>query len=57
MGAVKKPKVKGKNRLRVGDTFGVCTSVAIVKTWQKGWRTAFKVGGKGGQHSQLHRDK
>jgi hypothetical protein len=53
MGSVKKPKNKGKNRIRLGDAF---VSVAVFKTWEKGWRKPFPVGGKGGQ-PQLNRDK
>lgn len=46
MASVKKPKVKGKNRLFIGEVFGFCQSPKIVKTWPKVWRKAFKVGGK-----------
>ena len=44
--AVKKPKQKGKNRLFVGECFGMKTSPKIMKTWERGWRSAFTVGGK-----------
>ena len=49
MASVKKPKVKGKNRLRVGSSY---PSVAICKTWDRAWRTPFQIGGKAGQNSQ-----
>jgi hypothetical protein len=51
--AVKKPKNKGKNRIYLGDAR---TCVKVFKTWEKGWREPFKVGGKAGQQ-QLNRDK
>ena len=46
MAAVKKPKVQGKNRIRLGETFGMTMCVGSFKTWDKGWRKPFPVGGK-----------
>lgn len=54
MGAnpVKKPQTKGKNRIRLGETFGTKMSVACFKTWPRCWRTAFPVGGKAKKHEE-----
>ena len=41
MASVKKPKVKGKNRIFVGEAFGMKTSPKIVKTWHPIIRKAF----------------
>ena len=43
MASVKKPKVKGKNRLFMGDCFGT-QCIAVAKTWPRCWRKAFPVG-------------
>lgn len=39
--AVKKPLQKGKNRVFVGNAFGICTSPKIVKTWERQIRKEF----------------
>jgi hypothetical protein len=46
MASVKKPKQKGKNRLFIGECFGMTMSPKVVKTWGRGWVKHFEHGGK-----------
>jgi hypothetical protein len=57
MANMKGPKVKGKNRMFMGEIFGNTTSPKIAKGWGRAFTKHMEHGGKIANYPQVSKDR